>query len=106
GAKVRRCFTLCYMCWAGRCLWFYQQGCGAYSESAEYLQYSDTAQSAFRTNNIVLIPINVENEPDVVGNLYELQYYPVFYLIGKDNTIILKEASLDKIDAFLKSIIK
>lgn len=87
-------------------LWFFQNGCGACSESAEYLKNSETAQSAFGTNDIILIPINVEKNPDLVGNLYELQYYPVFYVIGKDRTIILKEASLDRVDAFLKSIIQ
>lgn len=46
------------------------------------------------------------NSPNLVGNLYELQYYPVFYVIGKDKTIILKEASLDRVDVFLKSIIQ
>ena len=86
-------------------LWFFQLGWGACSESAEYLRNSETVQNAFGSSDIILIPIDVEKEPDLVGNLYELQYYPVFYVIGKDNTIILKEASLDRVDAFLKSII-
>lgn len=86
-------------------LWFYQNGCGACMEAAEYLKNSETAKKAFETNDIVLIPINVEKEPVLVENLYELQYYPVFYVIGKDKAIILKEASLDRVDAFLKSII-
>lgn len=85
-------------------LWFYQEGCRACSESADYLKNSATAHRAFEKYNITLISIDVKQYPNLAGNLYELQYYPVFYLLDKNRHIILKEATLDKIDSFFKSI--
>lgn len=84
-------------------LWFYQKGCSACSESADYFMNSETAQRVMESNDIALIPIDIEQYPDLAGESYELQYYPVFYVLGKNHATIIKEASLDKLNNFFTS---
>lgn len=85
-------------------LWFFRKGCGACSESADYLRNSEKVKRLSSAGTTVLIPIDVDQFPELMGELYELQYYPSFYILNDKHQVILKEASVDKLDAFLKNI--
>ena len=82
-------------------LWFFQKGCGACSESAEYLRTSENIKRTLSASTTVLIPIDVDQYPEFAGELYELQYYPSFYVLNDSHHVLLKEASTDKLNAFL-----
>lgn len=85
-------------------LWFFRKGCGACSESADYLRNSEKVKRLSSAGTTVLIPIDVDQFPELMGELYELQYFPSFYILDEKHQVILKEASVDKLDGFLKNI--
>ena len=87
-------------------IWFYKTGCSACSESADYLRQSDKVKRAVTKSNMTIIPIDINQYPDLPGHLYELQYYPSFYILDSNHRVILKEASLSRLDTFLDTLLK
>ena len=85
-------------------IWFYQKGCGACAEAADYLKSSENVSKAFSLHKIALVQIDVEKYPELPGEQYELQYFPVFYVLDKQHRVLVKEASLDKLAFFIDTL--
>lgn len=85
-------------------LWFYQKGCDSCVESSQYLKGKQESQSLIKNRSVILVPLDLDVYSSLRGTSYELQYSPTFYVLDSNHRVLLKEASLERLDAFVEDI--